>query len=208
MTEGTPEQSRHPGWIPNSFILIPIPIHPERSEAKSSIHPERSEAESKDALMPPVPIVQRFRRRRRGSEKDHAVIAPQTPAPPFPQTPHPPSFPRKRESIQFPRLVAQTSLPDCLSSLDSAFHGFRDLVSNRCTVMHGAMGLGRKDGNTGSFYKNGWIPAFAGMTEGEAFPGMMKGVGICGNDGGNLWTIETSRMDSQFLHPDPYPRSS
>ena len=26
------------------------------------------------------------------------------------------------------------------------------------------MGLGRKDGNTMSFHKNGWIPAFAGMT--------------------------------------------
>ena len=26
------------------------------------------------------------------------------------------------------------------------------------------MGLGRKDGNTGSFHKKGWIPAFAGMT--------------------------------------------
>ena len=38
----------------------PIPVRPERSEAKSSVHPERSEAKSKDALMPPVPIVQRF----------------------------------------------------------------------------------------------------------------------------------------------------
>ena len=32
------------------------------------------------------------------------------------------------------------------------------------TVMQSAMGLGRKDGNTGSFHRNGWIPAFAGMT--------------------------------------------
>ena len=35
------------------------------------------------------------------------------------------------------------------------------------------MGLGRKDESTRSFHKNGWIPAFAGMT----------GVGFRGNGG-------------------------
>ncbi len=36
------------------------PVRPERSEVESSVRPERSEAKSKDALTPPVPIVQRF----------------------------------------------------------------------------------------------------------------------------------------------------
>ena len=38
----------------------PVPVRPERSEAESPVHPERSEAKSKDALMPPVRIVQGF----------------------------------------------------------------------------------------------------------------------------------------------------
>ena len=38
----------------------PVSVHPERSEAESPVHPERSEAKSKDALMPPVRIVQGF----------------------------------------------------------------------------------------------------------------------------------------------------
>ena len=42
----------------------PIPVHPERNEAETSVRPERSEAESKDAPMPPVPIVQRFPKER------------------------------------------------------------------------------------------------------------------------------------------------
>ena len=41
----------------------------------------------------------------------------------------------------------------------------RGRESSFIALMQGAMGLGRKDGNTRSFHKNGWIPAFAGMTE-------------------------------------------
>jgi len=40
----------------------------------------------------------------------------------------------------------------------------RKRESTFIALMQGAMGLGRKDGNTGSCHKNGWIPAFAGMT--------------------------------------------
>ncbi len=40
----------------------------------------------------------------------------------------------------------------------------RGQESSFIALMQGAMGLGRKDGNTGSFHKDGWIPAFAGMT--------------------------------------------
>ena len=36
-------------------------------------------------------------------------------------------------------------------------------------TVHSDAAMGRKDGNTGGFHKNGWIPAFAGMT----------GVGVC-----------------------------
>ena len=40
---------------------------------------------------------------------------------------------------------------------------------SRCTI---PMGVGHRDENTGSCHKDGWIPAFAGMT----------GVGFRGND--------------------------
>ena len=43
--------------------------------------------------------------------------------------------------------------------------------SNRCIVMPP---WGRKDGNTESFHKNGWIPAFAGMTGERASAEMMR----------------------------------
>ena len=40
----------------------------------------------------------------------------------------------------------------------------RKRESSFIALLQGALGLGRKDGNTGSFHKDGWIPAFAGMT--------------------------------------------
>ena len=52
--------------------------------------------------------------------------------------------------------------------------------------MQGALGLGRKDGNTGGLHKNGWIPAFAGMT-GVAAAGM-TGWGVCDAKTRTAWS--------------------
>ena len=66
-------------------------------------------------------------------------------------------------------LPSPMPFPDRLFSLDSAFlYSGTSYPTNWRTVMQGALGwVGRME--------NGWIPAFAGMTE---------GVDVCGNDRG------------------------
>ena len=100
---------------------------------------------------------------RKEEDRSHAVIAPQTPTPSFPRN-H--VLVEARTGISLYKLPCPLPLLDHLFSLDSAFHVVRDLVFNQ--LVHSdckaSWGLGRKDGNMGSFHKDGWIPAFAGMT--------------------------------------------
>ena len=56
--------------------------------------------------------------------------------------------------------------PDRLFSLDSAFYGFKNLISNHPVHSDAGPRRVRSEGwKHRSFHKNGWIPAFAGMTE-------------------------------------------